>query len=260
MGLSLAKEKATVLSLKKALNDGRDFKMQVVMMLDVSGSMHDEFSGGKNSLMESVLQRSLAFASEVDPDGKVEMVAFSDTAYHMGEMDISAFDRATDTFLKGARPVLWGGTDYAAAFDTYKRANAQAKVIVEEKKPGGFFGAVKGLFGVTEKVETVVQAAGKVENYPTLIIFITDGENFGSKQRFISLLQEQVNDHNTFITLLGAGNEPVDFRLLQEAANKFPEVDFVSASGIQGLNNDDFYKKLMTTELDTFLKKYYAAK
>ena len=115
MGLSLAKEKATVLSLKKALNDGRDFKMQVVMMLDVSGSMHDEFSGGKNSLMESVLQRSLAFASEVDPNGKVEMVAFSDTAYHMGEMDISAFDRATDTFLKGARPVLWGGTDYAAA-------------------------------------------------------------------------------------------------------------------------------------------------
>ena len=234
MGLSLAKEKATVLSLKKALNDGRDFKMQVVMMLDVSGSMHDEFSGGKNSLMESVLQRSLAFASEVDPDGKVEMVAFSDTAYHMGEMDISAFDRATDTFLKGARPVLWGGTDYAAAFDTYKRANAQAKVVVEEKKPSGFFGAVKGLFGVTEKVETVVQAAGKDENYPTQIIFITDGENFGSKQRFISLLQE--------------------------AANKFPEVDFVSASGIKGLNNDDFYKKLMTTELDTFLKKYYAEK
>ena len=131
---------------------------------------------------------------------------------------------------------------------------------MEEKKPSGFFGAVKGLFGVTEKVETVVQAAGKDENYPTMIIFITDGENFGSKQRFISLLQEQVDDHNTFITLLGAGNEPTDFHLLQEAANKFPEVDFVSAKGIQGLNNDDFYKKLMTTELDTFLKKYYAQK
>lgn len=264
MGLSLAKEKQVVLSLKKALNDGKDFKMQVVMMLDVSGSMNDEFRGGKNSLMESVLQRSLAFASEVDPDGKVEMVAFSDRAHHMGEMDIGAFDNATETFLKGARPVLWGSTDYASAFEAYNRANkAQpAKVLVEKKKPDGFWGGVKAMFGAQETTTTVIQPAttGKDEDHPTLIIFITDGEDYGDKKMFTKHLENQIADKNTFVLLLGASNPPVNFRLLEDAAAKFNGVDFVEAKGIQDLNNDDFYKKLMTPELNNFLKAYYAQK
>ena len=40
MGLSLAKEKATVLSLKKVLNDGKDFKMPGIVpkLSDTPGS------------------------------------------------------------------------------------------------------------------------------------------------------------------------------------------------------------------------------
>lgn len=267
MGLSLAKEQTKVLSLKKSLNNGKDFKMQVVLMQDVSGSMSDEFRGSTNSLMESVLQRVLAFASQVDPDGQVEIVAFSSRAHYIGNMDIGMFDNATDSFLQAAKPVLWGGTDYGCAFECYKKNAGSTKSIVtktvlQEQAPKGMFGAIKGLFGAKETVEVQVQeevvvAGVKDANHPTLIVFITDGEDFGNKDRFLNALKEQVNEGNTFVLLLGAGNEPTDFRLLEHADRQLEGVSFVSAKGVKDLNNDEFYSKLMTKELDTFLKGYY---
>lgn len=267
MALSLAKEQQKVLSLKKTLNNGNDFKMQVVLMQDVSGSMGDEFQGGKNSLMESVMQRVLAFASQVDPDGKVEMVAFSSRAHYIGDMDLSAFDNATDTFLNAAKPVLWGGTDYACAFECYNKnagstTTTVTKTVLQEQAPKGLFGAIKGMFGAKETVavqvqEEVIVAGKKDDKHPTLIVFITDGEDYGDRNRFMKHLEKQANSGDTFVLLLGAGNEPTDFRLLEEADRKYNGVSFVSAKGVKALNNDEFYTKLMTPELDAFLKGYY---
>lgn len=249
--LNLAKEQKAVLSLTKAKNQGKDLKMQVKLLQDVSGSMSDEFQDG---LMESVLQRVIAFASMIDPDSKVETYAYSTNAMYLGELDVSVFDNATNVFLQKAKPVLWNGTNYSKAFTLLNENSGAAKAVDVAVEPTGLFGKIKGMFGGAKAVEVAAEVPAAA--YPNLVIFITDGEDFGSRTSFMSELKRTIADGNTFVLLLGAGNHPTDFTLLEEADRQLEGVDFVSANGIRDLDNDSFYEKLLTPELMRFIARW----
>lgn len=251
--LNLAKEQNTVLNLAKAKNAGNDIKMQVKLLQDVSGSMSDEF---RNGLMETVLQRVIAFASVIDPDHKVETIAYSSRSHHMGELDITAFDNATQVFLEKAKPVLWGGTNYASVFEALNNADGKELLVEAKAESTGLFGKIKSMFTSNPTPALVAPATATAEEYPNMVIFITDGEDGGSRSAFMNQLATTIADGNTFVLLLGAGNEPTDFSLLQDADKKFEGVDFVSANGIRDLDNDTFYEKLMTPELMRFITRW----
>lgn len=242
--LNLSKEQNKVLDLTKASNNGREFKMQVKLCVDTSGSFKDEFEDGS---VGGLLQRAIAFASVIDPDGLVETVAFSDRAKHLGELSTAEFSDPTKVFLERARETLWRGTDYAAAL----RILTEAQSSPAKAEKTGFF---SGLFG--KKKEAA--ATGTASAYPNLVVFVTDGENMGSDSEFNNQLAKLIQNEDTFVVLLGIANAPVNFTLLEKADAKFNGVSFVNCNGMESLSQDQFYTNIVTKELTQFLDKWEA--
>ncbi len=239
MALQLKKEAETVglLLTKKGIKPS--IQIDVQMLVDVSGSTQDEFDRG---LMDEVFQRTLAFANKVDPNGQIEVTAFASRAHDCGQFDPSDFDKFPKEFLRRAKPVLWGGTEYAEGFKSM-----QTKF--EEKAKGvgaAVMSGLKSLFGGGTKTTA---PAGAMR----AIIFITDGEDFGSERELHSAINTLL-DGNTFILALGINSNPSNFRKLEELDKKFDGFSYVHVKKYADLSNDEFYDKLLSDEFVTWLK------
>lgn len=246
MALAVKKEQEVVkLRITKANLDGYQF--QVELFPDVSGSAQSFY--GRGRVMETVMQRALAFASKVDPDGQVQITPFSDRAVLLGDFAVEGFDDIMDEFMRRAsnRGVLWQGTDYATPF---RLSNDQRQVVITKVKSAaaGLVSAFKNIFGGSKEPQPV--AGDKL--YPRLIMFITDGENYGNDSKFMSELKEAVSDDNTFVMILGIGNGP--FSLLEEADSKFPAVDFVRVPDFHTLDDEKFYDMMLSKEFVSWIK------
>ena len=226
MSLNLVKEtEAARLVLTK--RQAPQIKAQMNMVFDVSGSMRSLYGNG---VVSNVIQRLLALATVVDPDGSIETVAFSNRACNGATLQAGEFDRAQETFLNSCDDVLWGGTDYASGLICLLNQGAP------KPKKRGFF---SNLFG---------GAAPKEEPKPaekSLVFFITDGSNdHGNDAEFLDLLQ---NNKDVYFTLVGVGYRG-NFGLLRRAAEDFDNVGLIEATNFKDLDAD-FYSMVMTDEL-----------
>lgn len=248
MSLSLKKEEEQVrLNLKKKSID-RQF--QVELLVDVSGSARPYFN--KGGFYEAALQRSMAFASVVDPDGQIQITPFSDSVGQPQDYNVSQFEHIREDFLANTgSDVLWGGgTEYHKAFKPSNQKRQENLGAVQRYK-NSLMGSLKSLFSraANSNTETVPESEKKV--YPRLIIFQTDGENYGGYANFIKALEETVADGQTFVTLLGVGS--FNSGELQSADDAIEGVSFVPCRDIKTISNEAFYELLLTDEFVSWM-------
>ncbi len=231
MALDVTKEVKKVLSVVKANGfEGKQF--QTTIMLDVSGSAQWMFRD--DGVMSNLLQRSIALSSVVDPDKAIETVAFSDCAIHLGEIGQAEADDALDTFLNRCKGkgVLWQGTDYSEAFKILNRA-----------PKASFASKFTNLFGGGNK-KTVE---------PRLVLFVSDGEDYGSTRD----LREELNkviDGKTFVIMLGVGDRS-NFDLMETLDEEYFGLAFVHVPNATGIDNDGFYSILLNDEFREWMTK-----
>ncbi|MFD3594361.1 VWA domain-containing protein [Nocardia sp. NPDC058640] len=108
-GVDLAKkfDKAGI-SLSKAGLDG--IRAEGVMILDHSGSMH---SGYQSGMVQTLVDRALAFALQIDVDGRIPVIPFDSKVWPTVEVDLNNFRDVVNRSI--FRPQQMGATYLARA-------------------------------------------------------------------------------------------------------------------------------------------------
>lgn len=91
-------------------------RMQVVALVDYSGSMKADYASGAVS---TLLTRALGFALQVDADGKIPVIPFDGSVRPTFEVDQTNFSTAVDTIV--ATNGTMGSTNLAAALRELKK-------------------------------------------------------------------------------------------------------------------------------------------
>jgi hypothetical protein len=118
-------------------------KLDIEVVLDRSGSMKDEFESG---LVQLVLERCYALCAELDPDGRMPVTLFHDSAKQVTELTAANVDGYVQAHL---RHESYGLTSYAPPL---------TQVLKRRACQTGFLGK-------------------KPADRATMVLFITDGVN-----------------------------------------------------------------------------------
>lgn len=231
MALSLNKEQDKVrLSLEKATKSTEGVTVQVVLMPDVSGSMSHQY--GESGFMNVILQKTIAMSSIIDPDKVVQIIPFSNKAEELGDFGVDKFDNIWKVFQKDV-DYWWGGTNYAAPF----------KVMMEDRQPK------KKLFGLF---------GGKSEHVPepTMVVFLTDGQNGGSQREFQQQMEAVLADGHTYVMAIGVGGSKRDYAHLEQLADDKDNVGFVHITDTKDLTDDKFYDMILSGEFGQWIKQF----
>lgn len=211
---------------------------KVVLCLDFSGSMGHLYSNGQvQELVERILPLGLAF----DDNGKVDFYLFSDGVKKVPQ-NITLSNVAGYINAKILGKYQMGGTNYAPAI----------KRVVEDSVPtktegGGFMGKLFG--GSGKKVPT-----GEKQDYPTYVIFITDGDSFDHKESEEAI--KLASKGPVFFQFIGIGREKFPFlSKLDTMSGRFIDnANFFSISDLSAKSDDDLYK-LLLTEFPSYVKE-----
>lgn len=265
--LKLKKEQEVVLKIKKE-RDIEHATVDIIFVNDVSGSMCGHCR--PNGVMRGIMQKAVAAASIMDPNKKVDVIAFDTEVYDLGSFSENDFDSIPQIF---ENPILnWGGTNYGAAFEflakkfnIIKKPSNTTSVIEPETEDGFFAKIVKwfsSLFGFTTAKPAAIPASLQAEMptapkttelKPTLVLFFTDGEDFGS----MSLLQKSISallgTGNIFIMAVGCDKDKRKFDRLIGIADANYGMDFIHVSNINDCSAN-LYEYLLTPEFVKWLK------
>ncbi len=96
------------ISLSKAGLDG--IRAEAVMILDHSGSM---FGGYQNGMVQTLVERALAFALQIDGDGKIPVIPFDSRLWPTVEVTLDNYANVVNRDI--FRPNQMGGTQLAPA-------------------------------------------------------------------------------------------------------------------------------------------------
>lgn len=154
--LSLAKQ--AQLSLAK-----RDFTGQtakVALVIDYSGSMRNEY---RNGTVQRLAEKTLAFGTQFDDDGSIDIFSFDTQADYLGELDLGTYQGGIDRLTSGRR---MGTTDYAKAIRAVLAHYGYSNVGPTEEK--------RGLFGIGKKAATTGGLTTPASE-PVYVLFLTDG-------------------------------------------------------------------------------------
>lgn len=171
MSLSLekvAQEAPALLSLAKHAQEAiakRNFTGQTAkgaLVLDFSGSMSGQY---RNGSVQRLAEKALAFATQFDDDGAIDIFVFDSSAKYLGKLGLADYQGGIDRLTRGRR---MGTTDYAGAFravaDHYGYGNITAPA-----------GEKRGLFGFGKKTVDTVSPLTAPASEPVYALFLTDG-------------------------------------------------------------------------------------
>jgi hypothetical protein len=107
--IDLAKraDKAGIALSKRGL---AGIRAQAVLVLDHSGSMHDDYANGK---VQTMVERVLGFALQIDVDGTVPVIPFDSRVHPAVEVTVDNYSGVVDQRIWHPRQM--GTTDLAAA-------------------------------------------------------------------------------------------------------------------------------------------------
>lgn len=199
-----------------------NMKARVAVVMDHSGSIKFQFENGN---IQNILTRILPFALQFDDNGELEVFIFDDICRQM-DVDMNEENYATyvkDVIMKKNYP--YGGTQYAPAIhmiDKYYN-DTQSKVI------------------------------------PTLVFFITDGNNYVSDHRPSDKAIIESSDHGIFIMFIGSGN--ADFDYLRHLDNldgrKFDNTGFMSTKDLNTTQNATMFMESLKDYIPWLKAKGY---
>jgi hypothetical protein len=227
MGIDLMKrvEKVGIVLEKRNI---KDIPCQVKLAIDRSGSMDWLY---QNNTVQDVVERILAIGMNFDVDKTIDVWAFHTRSFELEP----ATPKNIDGYVKKhiINKIESGGTAYAPAMEDIINSS-----VSTQKK--GLFG---GLFGK----KTVA-----TDEYPTLAIFITDGENSDEAQaeRLIKASQ----DKNIYWVLIGIGRS--DFFFIRKMGDVYPNCGYFPISDLSAIDDEDLYSEILNDEFSTWIKKF----
>lgn len=227
MGINLTKraEKVSIILDKR---DIKHIPCQVKLAIDRSGSMSDLYDNGT---VQDIVERVLAIGMNFDVDKSIDVWAFTEKSVAVTAATESNIDGYVNNQI--VKKVGMGGTSYAPVMlDIIKNSKDSSK------KPGFF----SKLFG--KKSDDQV--------YPSLAIFITDGENDDPLDAEDAIYRSQ--NENIYWVLIGIGKST--FRSIQHLGDRYPNAGFLPINNISAIDDDDLYNGILCEEFAQWITKF----
>lgn len=210
-------EKVGITLEKKNL---KDIQAQVKLAIDRSGSMDHLYHNGT---VQDVVERILAVGIQFDLDKTIDVWAFSHKSYPAKTVTLPIMENYVKKEIEHKFPA--GSTSYGPVF---------ADILEASKGKKGFLGF------------------GKKTADPTLVVFITDGENDDERAA-----EKVINDsqaENVYWLLVGIGR--ANFRFIEKLGDKYPNCGFVAIDDISTVDDEDLYEALLNDELATWFQTF----
>ena len=229
------KKKSSIILEKKGLK--KPPPCRIGLALDVSGSMRDEYEGG---LVQNTVDRMLAYASHFDDNGEMEVWTFDHRASEAPVVSLADHaDYVQKSIVNNSSIAKWGVTEYGDV------CRMMIDFYFKGKRKKSFGTALMGLFG-KKKAEPPPDMTS-----PTMILFITDGEN-EDPAKALKVFEES-QQYNVYWQLVGVSNDS-QFKFIKMVAEKFDHAGFVHLPNLK-INDEQMYDALITDEVVSWLKR-----
>lgn len=238
---------------------------RVCLVLDYSGSMRDEYTGGK---VQEIINRMIPFGLHFDDNGEIETFIFHDEFAETATITDENYGKYVKNCLLGK--YSFGGTVYWPVLKAvgHKYFNMPFKNIEQydlnasklsysdykapQKKPGFF----AKLFGkaVIEEIQddkNVEEKQAEAEefdmNTPVFVIFITDGDQYSDERARTNDVIRELAKYNVFVQFIGCGNN--NFKYLEELDDidnrECDNTGFVKFNDIADISDEELYNKVL---------------
>ncbi|HFK1435077.1 TPA: VWA domain-containing protein [Bacillus cereus] len=221
-------KKAQVVLEKKAIFGE---KAQVVFITDISVSMGSLY---RNGTMQELTDRTLGIGMNLDIDKSIDMFAFGRHAHEIGSVTEGNHQGFVDNVLL-QKTSLESSTYYAEVMDMVVRRYGQPV-----KK--GLLSRIMGSKN-TEK-----------PTIPTLVFFITDGDNFDKKEAEDIIRKSSIQP--IFWQFVGIGGANFEFlRKLDDMSGRFLDnADFFNINDLRRISDEEFMDRVLN-EFPQWIKK-----
>lgn len=245
MGNLIDLSKKAQISLEKKGIFGQ--KANVVVVMDISISMRMQYSNGN---AQEVLERALALGMNMDENQEIDVYLFGKDAHSIGTVNAQEITGyASNKIEKNYE--LEGGTKYAGVMQMIAEdfigpqlGTPTTPTVVPAKK--GLFGKLFKKGEPDNKVKEIVIPVSKgASEYPTLVIFVTDGDNTDKDQttEFI----QGISGESIFWQFIGIGS--AQFKYLESLDNmtgrKLDNANFFSLNDIKDIDDNELYDRIL---------------
>ena len=243
--INLTKQVGIVLEKRKLKN----VRCQVVVLVDVSGSMTSLFGDGT---VQTVSDRMFAIAWVFDDNQTLECWAFDDKAYELPSITEANYADYVKKNIIHNKDIEWGGTNYTpalkAAFEHFFETTALGEAVQAVKSGWAKLNPFAKKAAVAPVIAPV--AAGEPQD-PVFVLFLTDGSNgdVNATEEFIS----NIGDHNIYIQSIGIGHNT--FTTLKNLRDKHENVGFFDVKDIAKINNDELYSQIIDEKFVAWYNK-----
>ena len=216
----------TVLEEKQISN----IQGRIVLALDISASMKSLFNNGT---VQDLVERLLAIGVNMDSNKEIEVYLFGTKSHEASAATLSNIDGYTRKEITN-KYALENSTKYAGVI---KRIAGEFLSEPIAKK-----GFISRIFG--NKENTVASAPTPTEE-PTIVFFITDGENFDQSQT--TALIQQLSRHAIFWQFVGIGSHQFDYLShLDEMSGRYIDnANFFPANDIKKISDEELYSRIL---------------
>lgn len=217
--LNLRKEMLTSLCLEK--KELSNLTARVAVVLDFSYSMENLYGSGE---IQKLIDRLLPIAMQFDDNGEMEVWLFSDKYYRLKDISLKNYYE----YIKNEnllRKYQMGGTAYAPVI-----GDVVKKYTREEKS-----------------------------DLPTLVLFITDGDNFSSDKHYTTREIVNASNHPIFWQFVGIGNSSFSYleKLDEMPGRCVDNANFFPVNDLDEISDEELYNRLLT-EYPLWLKEVKA--
>lgn len=221
----------------------------IVFAIDRSGSMYHDIENGN---VQEQADRFIGVGMNMSPTKSIDIYTFNDGYNYVG----TASESNHSDFVKKSGIRASGGTSYApvmhqiiAKYGTAITPQTVTEEVSKEVEPG-FLGKLFGAKSktVTETVtKTVLPEDAKPVSIPTLVFFMTDGEN-GDRGETKHVITEAAKQ-GIFWQFIGIGEPYGGFPFLEaldDLQGRFLDnADFTKVSDIAGISDEQLYEKVL---------------
>ncbi len=188
-------------------------RARVVLVIDKTGSMHAQY---KKQVVNRVVERMVAVATQIDDDGKLEPYLYGSGFARLPDISVHEADEWSRTYLHLSG--RHGGIDY------------------------GPIGAINDEIPIMSEIISGLRRGGA----PTLVLFFTDG-GF-SKKREITALMQRASHLPAFWQFVGIGK--ANYGLLEKLDNlggrAVDNAGFFAVDDIDTVADDELYRRLLS--------------
>lgn len=198
--------------------------VDLAFVLDVSGSFEDEHRAG---ITGQLLTRLVPWGLTFDPDRQLEVFTFSSgpgSAHAVGAVHAGNYGGYVEKHIVARVPGWGAGTDYSYVIDSVLRRFGWQQEAAQPGLLTRFWGQFCG-----QPQKSPENAPGR----PTLVIFVTDGENSDHARTLDVLRASQQRGDGVYFLFLGISNQGSRFPFLEKIGGLFANTGFVAIKDLK---------------------------